>query len=79
MRAVLIRFVKIVIEIVFTDNFVPNVNQKARKRNGATFIANLGVDGKRDERVFMSMKVGQHYYSTISKIRTRAFGALTGV
>ena len=25
------------------------------------------------------MKVGQHYYSTISKIRTRAFGALTGV
>ena len=25
------------------------------------------------------MKVGQHYYSTTSKIRTRAFGALTGV
>ena len=23
------------------------------------------------------MKVGQHYHSTISKIRTRAFGALT--
>ena len=25
------------------------------------------------------MKAGQHYYSTISKIRTRAFGALTDV
>ena len=25
------------------------------------------------------MKVGQHNYSTIFKIRTRAFGALTGV
>ena len=34
---------------------------------------------KRKSAYYIYMKVGQHYYPTISKMRTRAFGALTGV